>query len=104
MTVICIHLFEQDNRFTKLSDGTWESGYWALSGKTAKQLIGGTILFHKKQLEPSFFGGTVLGYRVQDEGEYRGRIVFRFQYSPDQRNVKTEKAGWRNEMKIVTSD
>ena len=96
-----IYLIERLDNFTQLADKTWESGFWALSEQVAKKLTGGSIFFHKKQAAPSFFGGIIVGHRVQDEGEYQGRIIFKFQYFPDHRNVKTDRARWRNEMKIL---
>ena len=96
-----IHLIERSNNFTQLDDKTWESGFWALSEQVAKKLTGGSIFFHKKQAEPSFFGGIILGHRVQDQGTCQGRIIFKFHYFPDHRKVKTDRARWRNEMKIL---
>ena len=91
----CIHLIERDDsRFTMLGDGIWGSGYWVLSKETAKKLIGGSILFHRKKSEPSFFGGTILDYRVENSGRYSGCIVFRFKYVDEARNMSAGKAGW----------
>jgi hypothetical protein len=96
-----IHLVEPLNHFVKLQDNVWESGSWKLDEGQAKKLVGGEIYFHKKRLEPSFYGGTILGYRVHQEGENQGRIVFKLQYSLSCRNVSTGKAGWNKLMKIT---
>ena len=64
-------------------------------------MVGGEIYFHKKQLEPSFYGGTILGYRVHQEGEYQGKIVFKLQYSLSCGNVSTDGSGWNKVMKIT---
>jgi len=96
-----IHLIENEGSIKKVDEKTWESGDWAVTEGTAKKLIDGSILFHKKQAQPSFFGGVIEGYRVQEEGKSQGRIIFSFRYSADCRQVSTERSGWRNEMKIV---
>jgi len=101
-----IHLMERVSRMVRLNpDGEeWESGYWPLSEPQARQLIGGSILFHKKQKEPSFFGGIILNYRIQDKGEFKGRVIFKFQYQADHRNVSADRKGWRQEMRIEKGD
>jgi hypothetical protein len=96
-----IHLVEPLNHFVKLQDNVWESGSWKLDEVQAKKLVGGEIYFHKKRLEPSFYGGTILGYRVHQEGENQGRIVFKLQYNLSCRNVSTDKSGWNKLMKIT---
>lgn len=96
-----IHLVESLNNFVKLQEKVWESGSWPLDEDQAKKLIGGEIYFHKKRQEPSFYGGTILGYRVHQEGEDQGKIVFKLQYSPSCRNVRTDKSGWKKAMKIT---
>lgn len=101
-----IHLVERDNRMIRLvPDGQiWESGYWTLPEDKAKQLLGGSILFHKKPLEPSFFGGLILNFRIQDKGEWKGRIIFTFEYRADHRNILAERGGWSQEMKVVMKE
>ena len=98
-----IHLLERDNRFTRMEpDGkVWESGFWVVSESNAKKLIGGSILFHKKQNEPSFFGGIILKFRIQYDGKYEGRVIFAFEYQADHRNFMAEGRGWSQEKKIV---
>ena len=90
-----IHLIERDNRMIRLDTDSqvWESGYWVVSDATAKQLLGGSILFHKKQKEPSFFGGVILNYRIQKEGEWKGRVIFSFEYRADHRMVLADRGG-----------
>ena len=96
-----IHLVESLNHFVKLQEKVWESGSWLLDEGQAKKLVGGEIYFHKKRQEPSFYGGTILGYRVHQEGEEQGKIVFKLQYSPSCRNVRSDKSGWKKMMKIT---
>ena len=79
----------------------FESGDWKLSTSTAEELVGGRIFFHTHQNEPSFFGGEILGYRLLMEGEYAGRIVFKFRSMPECKNVKTSTSGFGREKKIV---
>ena len=96
-----IHLIEHLNNFAKLSDNVWESGWWTLDENKAQKLVGGEIFFHKKKQEPSFYGGTILGYRVEQDGQYEGKIIFKLQHKKSCRDVRTDKAGWSTEMKII---
>jgi hypothetical protein len=99
-----IHIIEPVNKFIKLHDNVWESGYWKLDEDRANKLVGGAIYFHRKRMEPSFYGGTVLGYRVEQEGQDSGKIVFKLQYKKECRDVRTDQSGWSNKMKIVDSE
>jgi hypothetical protein len=96
-----IHVIERDNRIIRVDDQVWESGDWVVSESTAKQLVGGSILFHKKQKEPSFFGGLILKYRIQDNGKLKGLVIFTFQYQPDHRGVLADGGRWSQEMRVV---
>lgn len=97
-----IHLIERMGHIQKIEGRINESGLWDVSAQTAQSLVGGDIYFHKKQKEPSYFGGKILGYRVHEvDDEYRGRIIFRFEYSAEHRNVSAGHGGWANEKKIV---
>ena len=96
-----IHLLEPLNHFVKLQDNVWESGWWKLDEEKAKKLVGGEIYFHKKRQEPSFYGGTILGYRINQDGEYQGKIIFKLQHRPSCRNVRTDKSGWKKDVKII---
>ena len=96
-----IHLIENSNNFTRLRENVWESGWWRLDEAKARELVGAEIYFHKKRLEPSFYGGTIVGYRMEKDGQHQGRTVFEFQYSHASRNVRTGKCGWSREMKII---
>ncbi len=96
-----IHLIERDNRMIRLDGDLWESGFWSVPEATAKQLVGGSILFHKKQKEPSFFGGLILKYRIQDKRGSMGQVIFTFQFQPDHRAVLAEGGRWSQEMKVV---
>ena len=97
-----IHFIEKLGMFKKLEGNILESGLWDVPLQTAEALVGGDIYFHKKQKEPSYFGGKILGYRIHEEDdEYRGRIIFRFEPS---RAHKNQLAGgsWSSfEKKIV---
>jgi hypothetical protein len=95
-----IHLVEPLNHFVKLQDNVWESGWWKLDEDKAKKLVGENIYFHKKRQEPSFYGGTILGYRVNSDGEYQGKIIFKLRYSPSCRNVRTDRSGWKKDVKL----
>lgn len=79
----------------------WESGWWKLSSDMAEKLVGGEIYFHKAQAKPSYFGGLVLSYRVETEGEWPGRIVFRFRAGQEFKGVDAGTRGWGMEKKIV---
>lgn len=99
-----IHLIERDyeNRMIKVGEKLWESGYWDIPESKAKQLLEGSVLFHKKQKEPSFFGGIILNFRIQGEGKWKGRVIFSFEYRASHRGVLAEAGGWSQEMKIIT--
>jgi hypothetical protein len=99
-----IHLIERRNFFTRLNEREYESAWWKVSEEVAEALIGGLILFHDKRDAPSFFGGRIQGYRVETEGEYRGRIVFRFEFRPDCKGIKAGREGWSLEKKITRGD
>lgn len=102
----CIHLIQKDTdpkllpKPEKEGSKIWTSGYWSLAAKTAEGLIGGMIYFHKAQVKPSFLGGEIVGYRVEESGEWKGRIVFRFREESSARGVKTGKEGWAMVMKL----
>lgn len=99
-----IHLIEPLNKFVKLPDSRWESGWWNIDESKAKKLVGGEIYFHKKQQEPSFFGGSITGYRIDQNEQYQGKIVFTLRYDAACRKVKTDKSGWSKKMKIISHD
>ncbi len=64
--------------------------------------MGGDTHFHKKKQESSYFGGKILGYEIrQGDGEYQGRIIFRFEYSRAHKNVSAGDYGWQFEKKII---
>lgn len=97
-----IHLVEPKSRMVRLSaEGQlWESGHWALPEEQAKQLTGGSILFHKKKAAPSFFGGTIAGYRIEPKGSQKGRVIFTFKFMADHRNVVSDNRGWSKDVKV----
>ena len=79
---------------------TYTSGFWTLSEDTARSLIHCRIYFHERQREPSFYGGEIVGVERLLEGEYKDKIVFRFEFSADCRGVRTTRVGWSQEMKL----
>lgn len=79
----------------------WWSGYWALSESTAQKLIGGMIYFHEKQDSRSKRGGVIVSYEVVKDGEFAGRIIFRFRNDPSTKGKLTGREGWAMEKKIV---
>ena len=99
-----VHIVEPLNNFVKLQDKEWESGWWNMEENKAKELVGGQIYFHKKILEPSFFGGIITGYRIEQDEQHQGCIVFTIEYSAECRNVKTDKHGWSKKMKIISHE
>ena len=96
-----IHIVEAEDRFIRLQEGEYESGFWPVADKIADKLVGGLILFHKERNKPSYFGGRILSYRIQDGGENDNRVIFRFRYEEECRKVPTE-GGWKaSGMKLV---
>jgi len=80
---------------------TYTSGFWTLSEETARSLMHGRIYFHERQREPSFYGGEIVGIERVTEGEYQDKIVFRFVFSANCRDVLTTQEGWAQEMKLT---
>jgi hypothetical protein len=78
------------------------SGFWTLSEEKARWLIGGQIYFHDRQNELSFFGGQIVDAHREIGGEYPNKIVFKFTFSKDCRDVRTPTDGWSQEMKLVS--
>ena len=99
-----IHIIEELNHFVKLPDDQWESGWWNINESKAQQLVGGEIYFHKKRIEPSFFGGSITDYRVDQSSQNQGKIVFTFHYQASCRNVNTDKYGWSKKIKIISNE
>ena len=97
-----IHVIEKADLIRRIEDNIHESGYWDIKPQTAESLIGGDIYFHRKQKEESFFGGKILAYRIhEEEDERKGRIIFRFEFSREHRNILSGSGGWSNAMKII---
>ncbi|MDD5170452.1 MAG: hypothetical protein PHN75_16670 [Syntrophales bacterium] len=96
-----IHVLEPVNNFVKLRDNIWECGWWKLGEDRVQEHIGSQIYFHKKRLEPSFYGGIIRGYRIEQEGPRQGLMVFEFEFQPSCRNIRTDGTGWSMEMKVV---
>jgi hypothetical protein len=97
-----IHVIERLKNFSRVEGDVFESGLWDVSLTRAEELVGGDIYFHQKQKEPSYFGGKILGFRVHDgDDEYRGRLIFRFEYSRAHKEVLAGDGGWSYEKKII---
>ncbi len=98
-----IHVIERLSNLRQIpeSPGEWESGYWAIAVATASTLLGGDLFLHSHQTDPSHFGGAIVSYRIQPDGEYQGRVIFRFRYTQKHKGVKTGKKGWGNEKMII---
>ena len=98
-----IHLIEKADMFERLSDGSYESGYWALFPATAQALVGGDIYFHETRAKPSFFGGTIIGFRAQPLGEYKGRIIFHLKPDKGHKGIMAGAGGFQSEKKVARS-
>jgi hypothetical protein len=96
-----IHLIENDGRIKRVDGQIWESGYWVVGKEKADGLIGGSIFFHAKKASPSYYGGKILSWRLQEDGEYRGRVIFTFEFQADHKDFVAENEGWSQEKKIV---
>ena len=98
-----IHLIENQNRMNRISyeEQIWESGYWTVPLETAEELLGGDIYLHSKKATPSKFGGVIKSYRVEEDAEFKGKIVFTFLADIEHKNVSTPKTGWGMEKKII---
>jgi hypothetical protein len=69
-----------------------------------KKLIGGSIFFHEKKSTPAYSKGIILDYRIQETGEWKGMIIFKFEYLDNHRRVWTDGKGWRQNMKVVLKE
>ena len=98
-----IHFIERMGHMTCLDKAAalWESGWWAVSPDTASKLVGGRIFFHKAQHKPSFFGGRITEFRVETQGDWPGRILFKFVAGQEFKGVKAGRDGWSMEKKVV---
>ena len=99
-----IHLIQKrpDLRPWSAPEGypVYESGYWALSEKKARSLIGGEIYFYEKRTAPSFLGGVIENIRLKQEDPWKGRIIFTFRSAPEYEGKRTSKDRWGMEKKI----
>jgi hypothetical protein len=74
---------------------TYESGFWALPIEQAKSLIGGNIFLHETQLSPSFFGGAIKDCWLQQAGEWKNRVVFKFDALASHKGIRPiNPEGW----------
>jgi hypothetical protein len=97
-----IHLIEKRRQMRPQEPGSsiWLSGDWTVSEEKAQRLIGGTIHFHEKQNDPSYFGGIVKDFQVLPSGSPNaGKVVFIFERTENAIGVRTTKDGWGNEQK-----
>jgi hypothetical protein len=100
-----IHFIEKmDHVWQVPNSAEWESGYWWNFGKeNAEKLIEerGHIYLHKAQSEPSHHGGVITGYRIQHEGKFKGRFIFRFRPTNEDRGVMAEPDRWFRYKQLV---
>ena len=78
----------------------YDSGYWDVTPKRAKELIGKEIYFYARRSSPSFFGGIILDFRAKPDDPWKARIIFRFKPSREFKGRKTGPGGWSMEMKF----
>jgi len=88
-----LHLIKNDPNLPNFpvvdrATATYTSGFWAVTPEVAQSLVGGRIYFHEAQRDPSFFGGTVIDFQLITEGQYAGRIEFKFRYEAQCRDVR----------------
>lgn len=95
-----IHLIEKDLNPpwpVPKHENVFDSGHWSNSVKTAQQLVGGTIFFHKHQSEPAHDGGIILSFSTTSDG----LIIYRYIRAVDAvGRVTTAPEGWSREMKV----
>jgi hypothetical protein len=102
-----IHLIQKDPKLAprpecpKDPTSLWRSGFWAVSEAMARRLTGAMIYFHEKQDARAKRGGEIVDYELVEEGEYAGRIIFRFREDPSAKGKLTGRDGWSMEKKIV---
>lgn len=105
-----IHIVDQISNLRRLKDSEilheWECGRCAVGADVAEKLIGADLYIHERSSGPSRFGGRITGFRlhsvVEPDGQIAdGQIVFRFQATNDHRDIKTPRAGWVKDRKIV---
>lgn len=97
-----IHLIEKLELIRRIeaTAGEYESGFWKVGHRTAGELVGRDIYFHKKRVGPSFFGGRILSFRIQPDGKYADRVIFRFHAMPSHQGLTTGSDGWGMEKRI----
>lgn len=101
-----IHIVGQIDNLKRLKDSQilheWESGRCVLAPGVAEKLVGADLYMHEGMSKPSRFGGKITGFRHHGDGsDAVGDVIFRFQASNDHREIKTSRAGWTNDTKIV---
>lgn len=104
-----IHIVGQIDHLKRLKDSAivheWESGRCAVAPNVAEKLVGADLYMHEGMSKPSRFGGKITGFRLHGDGpDTASEVIFRFQASNDHRDIKTSRAGWTNDTKIVWSD
>ena len=82
--------------------GLFQRGYWKVTSKTAKKLVGGSIFLHTSWSEPSHFGGKISTFSVYSApgSKEDGRIIFQFTSLPANKGVSAP-AGASGEKRIV---
>ena len=100
-----IHIVDQLDNLRRLKNSPivheWECGCCAIDQDVAEKLVGADLFVHERMTRPSFFGGKITGFRVHGGAEVGGEVIFRFQATNDHRDIKTSRAGWIKDTKIV---
>lgn len=101
-----IHIVDHIDSLKRLKDSSieheWESGRCTIDPGVAEKLVGADLFMHEGMSKPSKFGGKITGFRLHEGSEAEGaRVIFRFKASNDHRDIKTSRAGWANDTKIV---
>ena len=100
-----VHIIDQIDKLRRLKDSRiaheWECGGCILDHDVATKLIGADLFIHERMSKPSRFGGKITGFRVSEGEDMAGTVIFRFKATNDHRDVKTSRAGWTKDTKIL---
>ncbi|CAH9018735.1 hypothetical protein [Candidatus Nitrosacidococcus sp. I8] len=93
-----IHFIEKADEYRCIDrdNDIWESGEWEISQNQIEHLIGGYILLHRNEDDPSYLGGRISDIR---SGTKKGRVVFQFAFDYRCIGRNTDSSGWMNEKK-----
>ncbi|NKX31583.1 DUF3883 domain-containing protein [Alteromonadaceae bacterium A_SAG1] len=99
-TLKALHVIEKkDDESSNLKEvnkatNTWESGFWKITEKRAKELVGGELYIHKGQKKPSHKGGVIKSYRMVGD-----RALFTFVADSKFEGIEAHKK-WGNEKRF----